>query len=124
LQKSSVNKVILVGRTGADIELKYTANQVAIANVSLATTESMKDAASGEYQDNTDWHKLVAFGKTAEFMNNYTPKGSLLAIEGRLQTRSWTDKEENKRYSTEIVVNSVTPLGPKPKTAEADADAS
>jgi single-strand DNA-binding protein len=106
----SVNKVILVGNVGKDPEIKVAANGNAIATFSLATTDRTKDQA-GTWTDRTEWHNLVAFQRLAEIARDYVKKGSKLYIEGRIQTRSWDDKETNqKRYRTEIVVNDLVLL--------------
>jgi len=110
MQKNSVNKAILVGRLGQKPELKYTASQMAVVNLSVATTESRKDR-DGNYKDETEWSRVVVFGKTAEFVANYLDKGALVYVEGRLQTRSWENKDGVKMNTTEIVANAVTSLG-------------
>lgn len=110
MQRNSVNKVLLVGRTGSDADMKYTTKGMAIANISVATTDTRKDA-KGEFQDNTEWHRIVIFGKIAEFTENYVKKGALVYVEGRLQTQSWEDKEEKRHFRTEIVAEKLTMLG-------------
>jgi len=110
MQKNSVNKAIIVGRMGQKPELKYTPAQTAVTNITLATNESRRDA-NGNNIDSTEWHRIVVFGKTAEFVANYLDKGSLIYVEGRLQTRSWEDRDGVKKYTTEIVALTVTPLG-------------
>ena len=110
MQRNSVNKVLLVGRTGSDADVRYTTKGMAIATVSLATTEVRKDE-KGEFQDTTEWHRVVVFGKIAEFTENYVKKGALIYVEGRLQTRSWDDKEEKRHYMTEVVGDKLTMLG-------------
>jgi len=110
MQKNSVNKVILVGRLGQKPELKYTASQLAVVNLGVATTESRKDR-DGNYKDETEWSRVVVFGKTAEFIANYLDKGSLVCVDGRLQTRSWENKDGVKMTTTEIIANTVTSLG-------------
>ncbi|MBT3229167.1 MAG: single-stranded DNA-binding protein [Candidatus Marinimicrobia bacterium] len=110
MQKNSVNKAILVGRLGQKPELKYTASQMAVVNLSVATTESRKDR-EGNYKDETEWTRVVVFGKTAEFVANYLDKGALVYVEGRLQTRSWENKDGVKMYTTEVIANAVTSLG-------------
>ena len=106
----SVNKVILVGNVGKDPEIKFAANGNAVASFSLATTDRTKDPG-GNWTDRTEWHNLVAFQRTAEIVRDYVKKGSKLYIEGRIQTRSWEDKEtKEKRYRTEIVVNDLVLL--------------
>lgn len=117
----SVNKVILVGRLGRDPELRYTGSGVAVANVSLATDESFKDR-NGEKQKKTEWHKLVVWKKSAEILQKYTVKGTMLFVEGRIETRDWQDKEGQKRQSTEIVVSNFRILGGgKPKSDNASS---
>ena len=98
----SVNKVILVGRLGRDPETRYTGGGQAVANFSVATDETYKDK-SGERQKRTEWHKIVVWGKQAEIAQQYLKKGSLIFIEGRIQSREWQDKEGQKRTSFEIV---------------------
>ena len=117
MQKYSVNKAIIVGNIGQDVELKYTTNQIPVANFSVATTESRKDN-SGGYVDFTEWHRIVAFRHTAEFVSKHLGKGSTIYVEGRLQTRSWDDKNGIKKYSTEIVADVVTPVGGKSRTID------
>ena len=111
MQRNSVNKVILVGRLGQKPELRFTAGGSAVSNMSLATNETRRDQA-GNNQEHTEWHRIVVFGKTAEFCSNYLESGSLIYIDGRIQPRSWEDRDGVKRYSTEIVANAVTPLSP------------
>ena len=110
MQRNSVNKVLLVGNTGSDADMKYTTKGMAIANISMATTEARKDG-DGKFQDNTEWHRIVIFGKIAEFTENYVKKGALICVEGRLQTRSWEDKEEKRHFMTEVVAEKLTMLG-------------
>ena len=106
----SVNKVILVGRLGRDPETRYTGGGQAVANFSLATDESYKDR-NGERQKRTEWHKIVVWGKQAEIAQQYLKEGSLIFIEGRIQSREWQDKEGQKRTSFEIVANNFRMLG-------------
>jgi single-strand DNA-binding protein len=106
----SVNKVILVGRLGRDPETRYTGGGQAVANFSVATDETYKDK-SGERQKHTEWHKIVVWGKQAEIAQQYLKKGSLIFIEGRIQSREWQDKEGQKRTSFEIVANNFRMLG-------------
>ena len=106
----SVNKVILVGRLGRDPETRYTSGGQAVANFSVATDESYKDR-NGERQKRTEWHKIVVWGKQAEIAQQYLKKGSLVFIEGRIQSREWQDKENQKRTSFEIVANNFRMLG-------------
>jgi single-strand DNA-binding protein len=106
----SVNKVILVGRLGRDPETRYTGGGQAVANFSVATDETFKDR-NGERQKRTEWHKIVVWGKQAEIAQQYLKKGSLLFIEGRIQSREWQDKEGQKRTSFEIVASNFRMLG-------------
>ena len=106
-----VNKVILVGNLGQKPEMRYTATQSAVANLSIATTESWKDKESGEMRDKTEWHRVVYFGKLAEIVEKYLDKGSSVYIEGKLQTRKWQDKSGADRWTTEIVGNELQCLG-------------
>jgi single-strand DNA-binding protein len=106
----SVNKVILVGNIGKDPEVKYTPSGTAVAKVTLATNERYKDK-SGEWQDRTEWHNIVAWQRLAEIVGEYVKKGSKVYVEGRLQTSSWDDKESGqKRYRTEIIANDLVLL--------------
>lgn len=106
----SVNKVILLGRLGQDPELKYTPGGAAVCNFSVATTESWTDK-QGQKQEKTEWHRIVVWGKLAELCNQYLAKGRQAFVEGRLQTRSWDDKDGSKRYTTEIMANTVQFIG-------------
>jgi single-strand DNA-binding protein len=106
----SVNKVILVGRLGRDPETRYTGGGQAVANFSIATDETYKDR-NGERQKRTEWHKIVVWGKQAEIAQQYLKKGSLLFLEGRIQSREWQDKEGQKRTSFEIVATNFRMLG-------------
>ena len=103
-----VNKVILVGNLGQKPEMRYTATQSAVANLSVATTESWKDKETGEMKDKTEWHRVVYFGKLAEIVEKYLDKGSKVYVEGKLQTRKWQDKSGADRWTTEIVGNELT----------------
>jgi single-strand DNA-binding protein len=106
----SVNKVILVGRLGRDPETRYTGAGQAVCNFSIATDETYKDR-SGERQKRTEWHKIVVWAKQAEIAQQYLKKGSLIYLEGRIQSREWTDKENQKRTSFEIVATNFRMLG-------------
>ncbi|HDZ57958.1 MAG TPA: single-stranded DNA-binding protein [Pseudomonas xinjiangensis] len=99
-----VNKVILIGNVGGDPEVRYLPNGNAVANVTLATSDSWKDKQTGQQQERTEWHRVVFFGRIAEVVGEYVRKGSKMYIEGRLQTREW-EKDGVKRYTTEIVVD-------------------
>jgi single-strand DNA-binding protein len=106
----SVNKVILLGNVGKDPEIRSTAGGTMVANLTLATSDRFQDQ-QGNWQDRTEWHNLVAFKRTAEIIRDYVKKGSKLYIEGKIQTRSWDDKETGaKKYRTEIIVNDMSLL--------------
>ncbi len=107
---SGVNKVILLGRLGADPEVRYTAGGTAVAKFNLATSETWKDK-DGSKQEKTEWHRVVAFGKLGETCGEYLSKGKQVYVEGKLQTRSWEDKEGNKKYTTEVNVSNMVMLG-------------
>lgn len=107
----SVNKVILVGHLGKDPEVRYSSNGQAVANVTLATSESWKDKESAEKQERVEWHRVVFFGRLAEIAGEYLKKGSPVYVEGRLQTRKWQDKQGLDRYTTEIVASDMQMLG-------------
>ena len=104
MASKGVNKVILVGNLGKDPEVRYTQDGKAIANLTLATSESWKDQ-SGQVQEKTEWHRVSIFGKLAEIAGEYLRKGSQIYIEGKLQTRKWTNKEGQDQYTTEIVLD-------------------
>src|SRR5580704_3828242 len=109
-----VNKVFLLGHVGKDPEIRSTAGGMAIASFTLATADRQKDA-QGNWADKTEWHNLVAFQRTAEIVRDYVKKGTQVFVEGKIQTRSWDDKESGqKRYKTEILVNELTLLGGAP----------
>jgi single-strand DNA-binding protein len=106
-----VNKVIVVGNLGKDPEMRYMPSGAAVANFSVATTESWKDKQSGEQQERTEWHRIAMFGRLAEIAGEYLRKGSQVYLEGKLQTRKWQDKEGKDRYTTEIVAHEMQMLG-------------
>jgi len=106
-----VNKVILVGNLGKDPEVRYSPSGSAMANVTLATTESWKDKQTGEKQEKTEWHRVVFFNRLAEIVGEYLKKGSQVYVEGRLQTRKWQGQDGQDRYTTEIVANEMQMLG-------------
>jgi single-strand DNA-binding protein len=111
---ASVNKVILVGNLGKDPEMRYMPSGEAIATLSIATTDSWMDKASGQRQESTEWHRVVLFGKTAEVASQYLKKGSQVYIEGSIKTRKWQDKETGQdRFSTEIRGDRMQMLGGK-----------
>jgi single-strand DNA-binding protein len=105
----SVNKVILVGHLGADPETRTTGGGTVVANLRLATSERMKKG--DEWQDHTEWHRVVCFGRNAENASKYLKKGRQIYVEGRLRTNKWTDKEGHERYTTEVIADQVTFLG-------------
>ena len=106
-----INKVILVGNLGKDPEMKYTASGAAIANITVATSESWNDKQTGEKQEKTEWHRVVFFRRLAEIVGEYLRKGSQVYIEGKLQTRKWQDQNGQDRYTTERVANEMQMLG-------------
>jgi single-strand DNA-binding protein len=118
----SVNKVILVGRLGRDPESRFTSSGQQVCNFTLATDESFKDRA-GERQKRTEWHRIVLWGRLAEISQQYLKRGTLVYIEGRLQTRQWDDRSGNKRTTTEIVANVMRILSPRGETAGTGAPA-
>ncbi len=108
---AGVNKVIIVGRLGSDPELKHTATNQTVTRFSVATSEQWKDKTTGQAQERTEWHRIVVWGKLAEICGQHLAKGRQVFVEGRLQTRSWEDQQGQKKYSTEIVANTVQFLG-------------
>ncbi|AEY00571.1 single-strand binding protein [Oceanimonas sp. GK1] len=100
-----INKVILIGHLGQDPEVRYMPNGNAVANITLATSETWRDKQSGEQRERTEWHRVVFFGKLAEIAGEYLRKGSQVYVEGRLQTRKWQDQGGQDRYTTEVVVD-------------------
>ena len=102
-----INKVILVGHLGQDPEVRYMPNGNAVANFSVATSESWKDKQTGETRDRTEWHRVVVFGKLAEIAGEYIKKGTQVYLEGQLQTRKWQDQSGQDRYTTEVVINPI-----------------
>ena len=109
---AGVNKVILIGNLGADPEIRYTSSGTAVANFRMATTERWT-TPNGEKEERTEWHRIVAWGRQAEIAGEYLSKGNQVYFEGRLQTRSWEDKDGVKHYTTEIVVRDMILLGGK-----------
>ncbi|MES2219249.1 MAG: single-stranded DNA-binding protein [Pseudomonadota bacterium] len=112
MAKGSVNKVILIGNLGKDPEVRYTPNGLAVANITIATSEVWKDKTSGENQERTEWHRVALYSRLAEITGEYLRKGSKVFIEGRLQTRKWQDKTTGQdRYTTEIIADTLEMLG-------------
>ena len=121
---ASVNKVILIGNLGRDPETRYMPNGEAVTNITLATTETWKDRTSGERQEKTEWHRVTFYRRLAEIAGEYLKKGSQVFVEGRLETRKWTDKEGKDRYTTEIIANEMKMLGSRPGAGTPSYDAS
>lgn len=117
-----INKVILVGRLGKDPEVRYTPDGTMVTTFNMATDESYKDK-NGEKVQKTEWHKVVTYRKLAEICGNYLVKGKLVYIEGKIQTRSWEDKEGVKRYATEIIANDMQMLDSKGQSRPAESTA-
>ncbi len=115
----SMNKVILVGRIGQDPKLSYTGSGQAVANFSVATDEGYRDKNTGQRVERTEWHRVVAWRQTAEFVGNYMGKGRLIMVEGKLQTRKWQDQNGQDRYTTEVVADRVQGLDRAPEGAGA-----
>ena len=122
MQKGSLNKVQLIGHLGADPESRFTTSGSAVTNFNLATNESWR-SAEGDTKEKTEWHRVVLFGKMAETAAEFMKKGQLIYVEGRLQTRSWEDKEKVKRYTTEILCDNFTMLGRKSDNVGTDSSA-
>ena len=112
---ASINKVILVGNLGRDPEVRYTPDNNAITNISIATTDRYKDKNTGEQKEITEWHRVVFFNKLAEIAGQYLKKGSQVYIEGSLRTRKWTDKDGVEKYTTEIRCDDMKMLGGRPE---------
>lgn len=122
MAKGSVNKVILIGNLGKDPEVRYTPNGLAVANITIATTEAWKDKASGENTERTEWHRVVLYSRLAEITGEYLRKGSKIFIEGRLQTRKWQDKNSGQdRYTTEVVAETLEMLGGSKANSNSDS---
>lgn len=117
----SINKVILIGRLGKDPEIRYSQTGSAVANITLATSESWKDKGSGEKQERTEWHRVVFFDRLAEIAGEYLRKGAQIYVEGRLQTRKWQDKEGKDRYTTEVMAREMKMLGSKGEGSSSSA---
>ena len=109
----SVNKVILIGNLGRDVELRHTPGGATVAKFSIATNEKWKDK-SGQPQEHTEWHNIVAWGKLGEFCGSYLSKGRQIYVEGTLRTRTYDDEKGNRRYFTEVRAQTIQLLGPKP----------
>ena len=114
---AGVNKVILIGNLGRDPEVKYTQSNVPVANISVATTDSWKDKNSGEWQEKTEWHRVVLWRHLAERAERYLKKGKQVYVEGKLETRKWTGQDGNDSYSTEVIAIGVMILGRRDEDA-------
>ena len=117
-----VNKVTLIGNLGNDPELRSTQSGSAVANITLATSESWRDKETQETKERVEWHRVIVFGRLAEVVNEYLRKGSQVYVEGRIQTRKWQDKDGNDRYTTEIVANEMQMLGSRGTNSESPAN--
>lgn len=111
MAKGTVNKVILLGRLGADPEVRFMPSGAAVANLRLATNDGYKDKQTGQFVENTEWHRVVVFGKQAEVIGEYCKKGSNLYVEGRIRTNKWQDQQGQDRYTTEVVVSEFQLIG-------------
>lgn len=118
---ASVNKVILVGNLGKDPETRYMSNGEAVTNITLATTDTWKDK-NGEKQEKTEWHRVTFYRKLAEIAGEYLKKGRQVYVEGRLETRKWTDKTGTERYTTEIIANDMKMLGNRSGSGSFESD--
>tara|TARA_B100001989_G_C24474267_1_gene430903 strand:+ start:276 stop:707 length:432 start_codon:yes stop_codon:yes gene_type:complete len=122
---SSVNKALIIGNLGQDPEIKYTQSGSPVANLSVATSERWKDKSTGDQKEQTEWHRVVVFGRLAEIAEQYLKKGSKVFIEGKIQTRDWEDSEGRKRYTTEVVAREMTMLDSKfSADSNSDSDSS
>jgi single-strand DNA-binding protein len=111
MSKGTINKVILIGRLGADPDIRYSPNGVAVAKFNLATNDFVSSGADGNREEKTEWHRIVTFNKTAEFCGNYLAKGRLVFVEGSIRTNQWEDPQGQKRYMTEIIAREIQLLG-------------
>jgi len=111
MSKGTVNKVIVLGRLGADPEIRYMPSGSAIGNLRLATNDGYKDKQTGEFVESTEWHRVVVFGRLAEIAGEYLKKGRMVYVEGRLRTNKWTDQAGQERYTTEIVASEMQLIG-------------
>ena len=116
---ASVNKVIVVGNLGKDPETRYVPSGDAVTNITVATTDTWKDKATGEKKESTEWHRIAFFGKLAEIAGQYLKKGSQVYVEGKLRTRKWQDKDGQDRYTTEIIADQMQMLGSRQGAGEA-----
>lgn len=119
---SSLNKAMIIGHLGRDPETRHAASGDAITSITIATSEQWRDKTTGEKKEQTEWHKVVFYRKLAEIAGQYLKKGSLVYIEGKIQTRKWTDKEGQDRYTTEIVADTMQMLGSRQQQAADSSD--
>lgn len=117
---ASLNKVQIIGNLGRDPETRYMPNGDCVCNIAVATTETWKDKNTGEKKEQTEWHRVVMYRKLGEIAGQYLKKGSSVYLEGKLQTRKWTDKDGVERYTTEIIADSMQMLGSGPKASDSD----
>ncbi len=122
MAKGTLNKVMLIGNLGKDPEMRYMPNGQAVATITIATSETWKDKATGAAQEKTEWHRIVMFRRLAEIAGEYLKKGAKIYIEGRLQTRKWQDKQGQDRYITEIVANEMQMLDSRGGAASSSAN--
>jgi single-strand DNA-binding protein len=118
---ATLNKVMIIGNVGQEPTVRYTADGAAIANVSLATTSAWKDKNTGEKKEETEWHRVVFYGKLAEIVGQYVKKGGAIYVEGRLKTRKWTDKDGVEKITTEITAEQMQLLGGRDSTTGRDS---
>lgn len=118
MARGSINKVMLIGNLGGDPEVRYMTNGDPVTSFSLATTESWRDKLTGEKKEQTEWHRVVVYGKLAEIIGKYAQKGSHMYVEGRLRTRKWVDGQEQNRFTTEIVANEIHVLANRNSSAD------
>ncbi len=111
MAKGTVNKVILLGRLGADPEVRYMPSGMSVANLRVATNDGYKDRQTGQFVENTEWHRVAVFGKQADVVSQYTQKGSLVYLEGRIRTNKWQDQNGQDRFTTEIIATEVQFVG-------------
>ena len=120
MARGSVNKVILVGNLGGDPEIRYMTNGDPVTSFSLATTEAWRDKTTGDKKEQTEWHRIVVYGKLAEIVGKYAKKGSHIYVEGRLRTRKWVDHQNNTRFTTEVVANEIHVLANRNLNGESE----
>lgn len=118
---AGINKAILVGNLGRDPEVRYTPSGVAVASFSIATSDEWKDKDTGEKKERTEWHRIVAWRRLGEICGEYLHKGSQVYIEGKIQTRSWEDRDGNQRYTTEIIAQTMQMLGSSGRQGRAES---